>query len=90
MKKYLIEIRSNTGSALAVSINGDTPSCPFSIGGNLWAYMTPWNAARRLEKIAQEWEKRGRNVDRIFGHVYDMPKKGNINNTIATLNEWNK
>lgn len=90
MKEYLIEIRSNRGSIEAVSINGDTPSCPFSISGNLWLYMTPWNAARRLEMIAKKWEKRGIETERIYGPVSNMPKTGNANNVIAILNSWQK
>lgn len=90
MKKYLIEIRSNAGGLMNASINGDTPICPFSIAGNLWLYMTPGHAARRLEMTAQQWEKRGRKVERIFGYVYNMPSKGNINNVLMTLKDWQK
>lgn len=90
MKEYLIEIRSNRGSIEAVSINGDTPSCPFSISGNLWLYMTPWNAARRLELLAKSWEKNGAQVERIYGTVSDMSFWGDTNNVVAILNSWQK
>jgi hypothetical protein len=90
MKEYLIEIRSNRGSIEAVSINGDTPSCPFSISGNLWLYMTPWNAARRLELLAKSWEKHGYNVEWIYGTVEDMGTKGSEYNVAMVLNSWKK
>lgn len=90
MKEYLIEIRNKRGSVLATTINGDMPACPFSISGNLWVYMTPWNAARRLEMTAKKWEKRGIETERIYGPVSNMPKKGNTNNVIAILNNWQK
>ena len=90
MNEYLIEIRSNKGGIESISINGDMPACPFSIAGNLWVYMTPWNAARRLEMIAKKWEKRGLTVNRVYGTVADMPSQGNITNVVALLREWNE
>ena len=88
MKEYLIEIRSNKGGIESVSINGDMPACPFSIAGNLWVYMTPWNAARRLELLAKSWEKRKHTVERIYGTIADMPVKGDRDNAARTINWW--
>lgn len=88
MKKYLIGIYNTHGSSIFTTINGDTPSRPFSIANNLWNYQTPWTAARRLEMLAQSWEKHGRKVSRFYGTVHDMTKKGNINNAIATIRDF--
>ena len=90
MKKYLIEIYNTRGTSMRTTLNGDMPACPFSISGNLWVYMTPWNAARRLEMIAKKWEKRGLTVNRVYGTVADMPSQGNITNVVAMLREWNE
>lgn len=88
MKKYLIGIESSAGGALYTTIYGDTPSRPFSIANNLWNYKTPWTAAQRLEKLAQSWEKRGRRVRRIYGSVYDMPRRGNQFNCGVTVYDF--
>ena len=75
MKQYLIRIENGRGSECA-TINGDSRR-PFMIANNLWNYKTPGHAARRLEKLAQAWEKNGYTVKRIFGAVSDMPATGN-------------
>ena len=88
MKKYLIRIENARGSE-CTTINGD--SCrPFMIAHNLWNYTTPGHAARRLEKLAKEWECNGFTVKRIFGAVSDMPVTGNNFNVEKTLLEYSQ
>lgn len=88
MKKYLIEIKSNCGGLCFTSINGDTPSKPFSIANNLWLYETPWAAAHRLELLAKALEKHGRIVTRVYGTILDMPTKGDKHNASATIHDY--
>jgi hypothetical protein len=86
MKEYLIRVENERGSE-CTTINGD--SCrPFMIAHNLWNYTTPGHAARRLEKLAQSWEKSGYTVKRIFGAVSDMPVRGNEFNVEMTLLDY--
>lgn len=88
MKEYLIRIENGRGSE-QVTINGD--SCrPFMIAHNLWNYTTPGHAARRLEKLAQSWEKNGYTVKRVFGAVSDMPVTGNKFNAEKTLLDYSQ
>jgi hypothetical protein len=89
MKKYLIRIE-NRYTSECTTINGDCPSRPFQIAGNLWNYSTPGHAARRLEKIANAWEKAGYNVTRVYGPVWDMLTKGSQFNVAMTLLDHDK
>lgn len=86
MKKYLIRIE-NGHTSEHTTISGDS-SRPFQIANNLWNYTTPGHAARRLEKLAQYWEKLGYTVKRVFGAVSDMPVKGNNFNIEKTLLDY--
>ena len=81
----VIRIESDNGSALYTTVYGDTPARPFMIDGNLWNYETPWTAARRLEILAQSWEKFGYKVKRVYGGVADMPYWGNRFNCAVTV-----
>lgn len=87
MKEYLIRIETDRGSE-CITINGDLYR-PFMIAHNLWNYYSPGHAARRLEKLATEWENNGYTVKRIFGNVSDMPTQGNKFNIEKTLVEFN-
>lgn len=89
MKNYLIRIESGD-VAQFTTVYGDTPSRPFMIAHNLWNYKTPGHAARRLEKLAQAWEKRGHVVTRVYGTVFEMPTAGDTFNVWTTLDGYNK
>lgn len=86
MKQYLIRIENERGSE-NITINGDSLR-PFMIAHNLWNYTTPGHAARRLEKLAQSWEKNGYTVKRVYGPVQDMPVTGNNFNVEKILLEY--
>lgn len=88
MKRYLIRIENNCNGCELIHIYGDTPTRPFSIAHNLWNYAKPGHAARRLEMLAQSWEKNGLTVKRIYGSIVDMPTKGNEFNAAATIHEY--
>jgi hypothetical protein len=75
MKEYLIRIENGRG-AECITINGDCPSRPFQIAHNLWNYITPGHAARRLEMLAKSWENNGYTVKRVYGNVWEMPTTG--------------
>lgn len=83
MKQYLIRIE-NGHTTECTTINGDSGR-PFQIAHNLWNYTTPGHAARRLEKLAQCWEKNGYTVKRVYGPIWDMPAKGNGYNVSMIL-----
>ena len=87
MNAYLIRIESNNGRKDCVSINGDS-SRPFQIAGNLWNYQCPGHAARRLETLAKAWENNGLSVKRVYGTVFDMPKKGDCHNVGIILSGY--
>ena len=87
MQEYLIRIEMARGSE-NITVNGDSYR-PFMIAHNLWNYTTPGHAARRLEKLAKEWENNGYTVKRIFGNVSDMPTQGNKFNIEKTLIDFN-
>jgi hypothetical protein len=89
MKEYLIRIENERGSE-CTTISGDCPARPFQIANNLWNYTTPGHAARRLEKLAQCWERNGITVKRIFGTVSDMPTCGNEFNVEKTLLDYSE
>ena len=87
MGKYLIKIEAGNGAKECVSINGD--SCrPFQIAGNLWNYQYPGHAARRLETLAKAWENNGLSVKRVYGTVFDIPKKGDFHNVGVILSGY--
>lgn len=88
MKKYLVRIEAGAGVASFTTIHGDIVTRPFTIAGNLWNYQTPWTAARRLETLAQSWEKHGHTVRRVYGTIYDIPTAGDADNVAATLNDF--
>ena len=89
MNECLIRIESKSnGHALYTTVYGDTPSRPFVIDGNLWNYKTPWTAARRLELLAQSWEKHGHTVRRIYGGILDMPYYGDRHNVAMTIHDF--
>lgn len=83
MKEYLIRIENGHTSERTM-INGDS-SRPFQIANNLWNYTTPGHAARRLEKLAESWEKNGYTVKRVYGPIWDMPAIGNGYNVSMIL-----
>lgn len=87
MPKYLIRIESGPHK-LFTATYGDTPTRPFVIANNLWAYRTPWHAAQRLEKLARSWETLGFPVTRIYGNVCDMPTRGDPDNVWYTLQDY--
>lgn len=86
MKRYLIRIENGRGSE-CTTINGDSRR-PFMIANNLWNYTTPGHAARRLEKLAQSWEKNSYTVKRVFGAISDMPVTGNNFNVEKILLDY--
>ena len=87
MKEYLIRIE-NGHTAECTTISGDCAGRPFTIAHNLWNYSTPWHAARRLEKLAESWEKFGHTVARVYGSVWDMPATGDQKNVDLILLDY--
>lgn len=87
MKYYIIAI-NNGWTEEHITINGDSLR-PFSIANNLWNYITPWTAERRLKKLAQAWEKNGFSVTYRYGTILDMPTMGNEFNISVTLKKFN-
>lgn len=87
MKKYLIQIKNNRGGEEHITINGDSTR-PFMIAHNLWNYITPWHAARKLELLAERWEGHGLTVDRIYGTIDNMPTRGDDYNVAITIKEY--
>lgn len=88
MKKYLIKIKTERTEE-QITINGDS-SRPFMIAHNLWNYVTPWHAARKLELLAENWEGHGHFVERIYGTIDDMPTRGDDYNVAVTIKEYGK
>ena len=86
MKKYLIRIETGSNSEFT-TINGDSRR-PFQIAHNLWNYTTPGHAGRRLEKLARAWENHGRQVNRVYGTVGDMPTSGDEFNLKSILIDY--
>ena len=76
MNIYLIRIEADKNKRECITINGDSTR-PFQIANNLWNYQYPGYASHRLEMLAKNWENNGFKVNRIYGTISDMPKKGN-------------
>lgn len=87
LKKYLIAIKSDNGAEEHITISGDSYR-PFQIAHNLWNYITPWTAARKLESLAKSWEAHNKKVERIYGTILDMQTTGNEFNIGITITDF--
>lgn len=69
MKQYLIKITAQENNHIEnIRYNSDSFR-PYQIAGNLWSYEKIGYAARRLERLAQSWEKHGFTVLREYGNI---------------------
>lgn len=69
MKQYLIKITAQENKHIEnIRYNPDSLR-PYQIAGNLWNYDKIGYAARRLEMLAQSWEKHGFTVLREYGNI---------------------
>ena len=69
MKQYLIKITAQENNHIEnIRYNSDSFR-PYQIAGNLWSYEKIGYAVRRLEWLAQSWEKHGFTVLREYGNI---------------------
>ena len=69
MKQYLIKITAQENNHIeSICYNSDSFH-PYQIAGNLWSYKKIGYAARRLEWLAQSWEKHGFTVLREYSNI---------------------
>ena len=84
MNSYLIKIKASNGATECISINGDSYR-PFQIAHNLYNYLLPGHAARKLEALAKAWEANGLYVSRHYGTILEMPTHGDAYNIDLTI-----
>lgn len=80
-KKYLISIKTPRGACASIGYYADTPEKNYRVyycgsdTGERFEYIG--NAARYLEKLAQEWSKNGiANIEFYHGARDDIPRRG--------------
>jgi hypothetical protein len=81
-KKYLAKITSPRGVCVSIAYYADTPSKNYRVyycGSDTGArYENLGNAARRLERYAEDWRKYGNVTDikKEFSTADEIPRRG--------------